>query len=56
MRNLLCLNAIHSFSDSNHSRCVSILCREGLDIKVIDKWESVTGRLLIVNLELEVSF
>ena len=45
--------AIHSFSDSNHSRGVSILCREGLDIKVIDKWESGTGRLLIVNFELE---
>ena len=28
--------AIHSFIDSNHSRGVSILCREGLDIKVID--------------------
>ena len=28
--------AIHSFIDSNHSRSVSILCREGLGIKVID--------------------
>ena len=44
---------LHRFSDFNHSRGVSIICRACLDIKVIDKWDSGTGRLLIVNFELE---
>ena len=39
--------------DFNHSRAVSIICRACLDIKVIDKWDSGTGRPLIVNFELE---
>ena len=41
--------AFHSFSDSPHSRGVSILFRDKLSIELINEYKSIDGRRIMVN-------
>ena len=42
-------SVIHGYTDSSHSRGVSILFKRGLDLEIIDSHKSENGRLLLVN-------
>ena len=43
---------VHSFTDSSHSRGVCILFRKNLDYKLLSTHNDNSGRLLLVNVEI----
>ena len=45
-------NSFHAFSDSVHSRGVSILIKNGLDLKILNVNKSNDGRKIIMNIVL----